>query len=151
MDTPVHQWTIPEGTDVVGADGHKVGKVVASQDAFIVVEKGFFFPSDYYIPTTAIANFDGDTVYLNVTKDDALHQDWAQQPQGWQQAPDETAYQTETGEFSNAVGRLGETRAGEGDPLVGIEPTGIGERTVPTQADPSLLGPETDRGHSVNS
>ena len=71
MNTTIQQWNIPEGTDVIGADDHKVGKVVAAQDTFIVVEKGFFFPSDYYIPTTAIANYDGDKVYLTVTKDEA--------------------------------------------------------------------------------
>jgi hypothetical protein len=80
MDTTIEQWNIPEGTDVVGADGDKVGKVVAAQSNYIVVEKGFFFPTDYYIPTTAIANFDGDKVYLSVTKDEALNQGWDLEP-----------------------------------------------------------------------
>jgi uncharacterized protein (TIGR02271 family) len=80
MDTTIEQWNVPEGTDVVGTDGDKVGKVVAAQSNYIVVEKGFFFPTDYYIPTSAIANYDGDKVYLAVTKDEALNQGWDQQP-----------------------------------------------------------------------
>ena len=67
---------IPVGTDVVGSDGGKVGTVSAADANDIVVEKGFFFPTDYTIPISAITNFDGDTVYLNVTKDEALNTDW---------------------------------------------------------------------------
>jgi len=43
-----------------------------------VIEKGFFFPTDYSFPTSAINTVDGDKVYLNVTKDDALNQGWDQ-------------------------------------------------------------------------
>ena len=67
---------IPVGTDVLGSDGGKVGTVSAADANAIVVEKGFFFPTDYTIPTSAIATFDGDAVYLNVTKDGALNTDW---------------------------------------------------------------------------
>ena len=81
-NTPNQQWTIPSGADVVGADGAKVGSVVDVQGTYIVVEKGFFFPTDYYIPTGAVTNFDGNTVYLNVTKDEALHQGWDTVPAG---------------------------------------------------------------------
>jgi uncharacterized protein (TIGR02271 family) len=80
MESTVEQWNIPEGTEVIAADGDKVGKVVAVDPAYVVVEKGFFFPTDYYIPTSAIANYDGDKVYLAVTKDEALNQGWDQQP-----------------------------------------------------------------------
>jgi len=78
MENMTQQWQIPEGTDVVGADGEKVGKVVAADASSIVVEKGFFFPTDSTIPTSAINSFDGDKVYLNVTKDQALTQGWNQ-------------------------------------------------------------------------
>src|SRR5215211_8053053 len=72
--TGTQDWTITEGTDVVGSDGDKVGEVVAVQDTYVVVEKGFFFPTDYYVPTSAIANYDGEKAHLSVTKDEALHQ-----------------------------------------------------------------------------
>jgi len=82
MDRNEGQFQITEGTDVYGSDGDKVGSVVAVQPSYVVVEKGFFFPTDYYIPTSAIASAGGDGVYLNVTKDAALNQGWDAQPTG---------------------------------------------------------------------
>lgn len=90
MDANNTQYTISEGTDVVGVDGDKVGEVVAVHPNYIVVEKGFFFPTDYYIPTSAISTYDGDKVYLTVSKDEALNQ-------GWDAVPTETAYDDTVG------------------------------------------------------
>ena len=73
-------WTFAEGATVVGADGEKVGQVIAVYADYVVVEKGFFFPTDYYVPTSAVATYDGDEIVLNVTKDEALHQGWDQIP-----------------------------------------------------------------------
>lgn len=92
MDQTTTQWTIEEGTDVVGADGGKVGKVVAANSSYLVVEKGFFFPTDYYIPMQAVAGYDGERVVLNVSKDDALHQ-------GWDVAPSDDTVGTGTGAY----------------------------------------------------
>ncbi len=90
MDRTSEQWTFAEGTDVVGADGEKVGTVIAVHQNYVVVEKGFFFPTDYYIPISAIANADGNTITLNVTKEAALDQ-------GWDTVPaDDPAYTTTT-------------------------------------------------------
>jgi uncharacterized protein (TIGR02271 family) len=72
------QYTFREGMTVFGSDGDKVGKIVAVDPSYIVVEKGFFFPTDYYIPTSAIANMDDDNIYLTVSKDEALNQGWDQ-------------------------------------------------------------------------
>jgi len=80
MDTTIEQWNIPEGTEVIAADGDKVGKVIETQADYLVVEKGFFFPTDYAIPTRVVSNYDGDKVYLAVTKDEALHQTWDTAP-----------------------------------------------------------------------
>jgi hypothetical protein len=70
--------------DVEASDGGKVGKVQHVQDNHVVVSKGFFFPQDYYIPISAINTADQNTVYLNVTKDEALNQ-------GWDAVPDTTS------------------------------------------------------------
>jgi uncharacterized protein (TIGR02271 family) len=110
MDRTVQQWQIPEGTDVIGADGDKVGKVVAAEANYIVVEKGFFFPTDYYIPVSAINNYDGDKAYLSVTKDEALNQGWDQNL---------TTYDT-TGTY--ATGSVA-----DGDRLAGVTPTGLAD------------------------
>lgn len=80
MDRTTQAWNIPEGVEVFGAEGDKVGKIVAVHPSYVVVEKGFFFPTDYYIPHTAIANFDGENAYLAVTKDQALNQEWGEVP-----------------------------------------------------------------------
>jgi uncharacterized protein (TIGR02271 family) len=71
---------ISTGTDVYGADGEKVGTVAAVYPGYIVVEKGFFFPTDYYIPMSAVASYDNDQVYLNLAKDAALQSGWDAQP-----------------------------------------------------------------------
>lgn len=67
---------IAEGTDVYGSDGEKVGSISAVQANYVVVEKGFFFPTDYYIPVSAITGVDDGRIYLNVTKDAALNEGW---------------------------------------------------------------------------
>ena len=58
---------------------------------YVVVSKGFFFPTDYYIPTSAINTADSEGVYLNVTKDEALNQGWDTIPattdSSWQDRP----------------------------------------------------------------
>jgi uncharacterized protein (TIGR02271 family) len=69
-----------QGDDVFGADNEKVGKIADVQSGYIVVEKGFFFPTDYYVPTSAIASAGDGRVYLNVTKDAALQSGWDQMP-----------------------------------------------------------------------
>jgi len=91
MDATTQQWNFKQGTEVYGSDGDKVGKIVAITDRYFVVEKGFFFPNDYYIPLSAVSTYDDDKVYLTVTKDEALNQGWDVQP-----LDDTSAYATET-------------------------------------------------------
>lgn len=72
---------ITGGMDVFGNDGEKVGSVAGVEGDYMVVSKGFFFPTDYYIPASAIQSADDDGVYLNVTRDDALNQGWDTVPE----------------------------------------------------------------------
>ena len=74
MSTSYTSTDIITGAEVFGADGDKVGTVAAVYPGYIVVEKGFFFPTDYYIPMSAVASYDNDQVYLNLAKDAALEQ-----------------------------------------------------------------------------
>jgi len=74
----MERWNFREGAEVRSADDEKLGKVVAVEGDYLVVEKGFFFPTDYYIPSSAIASADDDTVYLSVRKDEALTRGWDQ-------------------------------------------------------------------------
>jgi uncharacterized protein (TIGR02271 family) len=71
---------IMTGADVFGADGAKVGTVAAVYPGYLVVEKGFFFPTDYYIPLSAVASADAEQVYLTLTKEAALTSGWDVQP-----------------------------------------------------------------------
>ncbi len=80
MSTGYTSTNITTGADVYGADGEKVGTVAEVYPGYIVVEKGFFFPTDYYIPMSAIASADNDQVYLNLAKDAALNSGWDAQP-----------------------------------------------------------------------
>ncbi|HEV2066124.1 MAG TPA: hypothetical protein VGR08_04760, partial [Thermomicrobiales bacterium] len=65
VDDDDSAWTIEVGADVIGTCGHKVGDVVAVRDDHIVVEKGFFMPTDFYIPKSAIQKNDDHGLYLN--------------------------------------------------------------------------------------
>jgi uncharacterized protein (TIGR02271 family) len=80
MSTGYTTSDITTGAEVYGADGDKVGTVAAVYPGYIVVEKGFFFPTDYYIPMSAVASYDNDQVYLNLAKDAALNSGWDAQP-----------------------------------------------------------------------
>lgn len=75
-DDDDREWTIEVGTDVIGACGRKVGEVIAVRPDHIVVEKGFFMPTDFYIPKSAIEGNDEHGLYLNVTREQALHHGW---------------------------------------------------------------------------
>jgi uncharacterized protein (TIGR02271 family) len=85
---------ITTGAEVYGADGDKVGTVAAVYPGYIVVEKGFFFPTDYYIPMSAVASFDNDQVYLNLAKDAALQSGWDAQPTDLETASYDTSLAT---------------------------------------------------------
>lgn len=71
---------IVPGADVVGVDGDKIGSVKEVFPDYIVVEKGWFFPSDHYIPASAITDANENTVFLNVSKDEALKKGWENPP-----------------------------------------------------------------------
>jgi hypothetical protein len=71
---------IPTGTEVVGADGEKVGEVVGVFRDYVVVQTGAVFPSDRYIPRSAIRGYDGERVRLTVTTEQALDQPWQSIP-----------------------------------------------------------------------
>jgi uncharacterized protein (TIGR02271 family) len=69
------------GDEVYGSDGDKVGTVAEVQSSYLVVEKGFFFPTDYYIPMSAVTSAGDGQVSLNVAKDAALNSGWDTVPE----------------------------------------------------------------------
>ena len=80
MQSTVIEPRLAVGDTVFGAGGDNVGEILALQPGYLVVEKGFFFPTDYYIPLTAVSRSGDGEVYLNVTKEQALNQGWDRRP-----------------------------------------------------------------------
>jgi len=49
---------------VRSADGDKLGKVVSSDDNGVYIQKGIFFPKDYFASFDQIESISGDEIYL---------------------------------------------------------------------------------------
>jgi uncharacterized protein (TIGR02271 family) len=103
------------GAEVYGADGDKVGTVSAVYPGYIVVEKGLFFPTDYYIPMSAVASSDHAQVYLNVSKDAALGRGWDTRPVDLETATVGTT--TATADMFAETDRLTATRVAEDEEI----------------------------------
>lgn len=91
-------WEIDDGWDVFGSDGEKVGDVHDVQSHYVVVSKGFFFPSEKYIPVSAISNVENDRVYLNVSKNEIDSMGWDTEP-----AVDTTFTTTDTTTYTDTA------------------------------------------------
>jgi uncharacterized protein (TIGR02271 family) len=125
MDRTIDQYGIQDGATVYGADGEKVGKIIAVGPQYVVVEKGFFFPSDYYIPASAIASADADNVYLTVTKDQALNSGWEQEPVAEFEQYDTTATAGTTWDTEPRSTAYDQPVTGRTDRIAGEETTRI--------------------------
>jgi len=91
---------IMAGTPVYDVNGDKVGEVSSpglTRNA-LVVQKGFFFPKDLYIPFSAISGRRDDGVYLNLAKSDINSQEWDKPP------TDVTSATTDTATTSSMTG-----------------------------------------------
>lgn len=84
---PGEVWEIDHGWDVFGADGEKIGDVQEVQPSYLVVSKGFFFPTERYVPVSAISDVRDERVYLSVSKDEI-------DARGWDSADSITSYST---------------------------------------------------------
>jgi uncharacterized protein (TIGR02271 family) len=67
---------IQVGDEVFGSDGEKVGNVAEVLGSYLVVEKGFFFPTDYYVPFSAVNTAENGQIFLSVAKEAALQSGW---------------------------------------------------------------------------
>ena len=80
MDTTNTQ--IQTGWDVYGSDGEKIGSVAGVANDHFIIEKGFLFTTDIYVPMSAIGSVHDDEVELIYTKDQVENQDWSSAPVG---------------------------------------------------------------------
>jgi uncharacterized protein (TIGR02271 family) len=71
---------IQTGWDVYGSDGEKIGDVADIGTDSFIIKKGFFFPTDIYVPMSAVTAVEHDEVRLSMTKAQIEAEDWSQQP-----------------------------------------------------------------------
>jgi len=71
---------IQNGWDVYGSDGEKVGDVAEVGSNYLLVQKGWFFTKDYYIPTSAITSVEQNEVRLSLASSDIANQGWDAPP-----------------------------------------------------------------------
>jgi uncharacterized protein (TIGR02271 family) len=125
---PGEVWEIDHGYDVFAADGEKVGDVQEVHPHYLVVSKGFFFPTERYVPVAAITDVRDERVMLNATKDQI-------DSQGWDSVPEVDTYTTtDTTTYTDT--------AGTSDTL-------LGERTTET-VDEDVRIPVMEEQLSVN-
>jgi hypothetical protein len=73
-------WEIEQGTDVLCEDGEKIGEVVDIIPGHLVVEKGFYDPTDLYIPIALVTRHDDVSLSLSITQEDFEERDWSKEP-----------------------------------------------------------------------
>ena len=95
---------IQNGTDVFSRDGEKIGSVSGVADQYFVIEKGFIFTTDLYVPMSAIERIDEDGIDLSMTKEEIDNNDWSQ-------APAEGSYDTDQSYASGTSGMTDTTYA----------------------------------------
>jgi len=74
-------WEIDHGWDVFSSDGDKIGDVEEVHPHYLTVSKGFFFPTEKYVPVSSITSVDGERVYVNATKSEIDNLGWDTIPQ----------------------------------------------------------------------
>jgi uncharacterized protein (TIGR02271 family) len=88
---------VTAGTSVYDNGGNKVGNIVEydSQAGYMVVEKGWLFHTDLYVPLTLISTTDDQGIYLKISKDDLKADQYTSPPTGYALgATSPTAYDT---------------------------------------------------------
>jgi uncharacterized protein (TIGR02271 family) len=98
---------IEHGWDVYAADDQKVGDVSDVHDDYVVVSKGWLFPSERYVPISAIGRIERERVYLRVVKDQVDHQNWDRVPERAQATQDERHLTVSSPKGTVADGRRG--------------------------------------------
>lgn len=73
---PGGTWEIDNGWDVVTSDGEKLGDVDEVHPHYLVVSKGWLFPTERYVPVSTITDVSDNKVYINVSKAEVDSQGW---------------------------------------------------------------------------
>ena len=91
---------IQTGWDVYGSDEEKIGDVAGVANDHFIIEKGFIFTTDVYVPMSAIASVDDERVYLTYTKDQLENQDWSSPPAEGSQTHDVDRRSHDEGDYA---------------------------------------------------
>jgi hypothetical protein len=67
------------GWDVVTNDGHRLGRIKEVGQHYVEVSGGLFMPT-LFVPSSAIANVEEDTVHLGVANGEVGSMGWHQPP-----------------------------------------------------------------------
>lgn len=129
---------IPENTNVYDVAGEKVGHVSfsAMRDGFFVVEKGWLFTHQLYIPATAILANDANGITLRLSKEELKDDRWKQAPEA---AASDVAV-AQSPDYADAAMPQTEEVIEEEEVVV-LPPDGV----RPLPGDPVL--PPTDEAH----
>ena len=65
---------------VYTSDGQKLGHIAKAYEDSFLVHKGYLFPTDRYIPYSAIASIENDRVQLIMSADEAKQKEWEKRP-----------------------------------------------------------------------
>ncbi len=66
------------GWQIVGNDGHRIATIRDVGQNYVVAKRGF--GRDLYVPVSAIANVENETVRLNLSKRQVEEMGWEQPP-----------------------------------------------------------------------
>lgn len=75
MDQNRSSFEVREGMDVIGSDGESIGSIDHFEGDDMVI-KGGLFSGSQNVPVSAVTQADGNSAYLNVTKDAAMSGQW---------------------------------------------------------------------------
>ena len=78
MNRPTTEYPIALGDIVVTSDDETLGTVLRIEGSNLLVEKGFVFPEDFYVPMSAISDYGAEDakVHINMTKDEVMNSGW---------------------------------------------------------------------------
>ena len=74
------QKDIHEHMHVYSSDEQDIGHVAKVYEDSFLVHKGYFFPTDRYIPYTAITSVENDRVNLSMDAEEAKLKQWEKRP-----------------------------------------------------------------------
>ena len=76
---------LPRGTTVYAVNGEQVGQVFLSalRDGYFIVEQGWLFSHELFLPATAIARRDARGLGLTLAKGDLRQPRWRVPPDEW--------------------------------------------------------------------